>query len=310
MVDTDSLNFRFLLAAIPFYVTGFIGNVLVIRIVHKTRHMHSTTNYLLANLAVSDAITISLAPLYFFTHLVGISTTGSGEFACKFIILSEISIAASAFTLTVLAIERYHALLKPFRAGMRLTEENIKQAVAVIWISSVLLAFPEYFLQAWSESQSKCIGPWNLPLNQRAKVYVIIFCISSCYIPAAVFLFCYGSLINGLYFSHTICATDTNEDRGPEKRKLVITFILATLGFVIGYGPLAVFYTVLVSGADEQIDFKLFSILWVVFLLNLYCSLCLNPILYAFRSTSFKEGFKRTIFCRGPPPDNRIVQLT
>ena len=310
MVDTDSLNFRVLCSAIPFYITGFIGNVLVIRVVHKTRHMHSTTNYLLANLAVSNAITISLAPLYYVTHLVGYSTTGFGKFSCKFIILSEVSIAASTFTLTVLAIERYHALLKPFRTSMRLTEDNIKQAVAVIWISSVLLAFPEVFFQAWSESHSSCIGPWNLPMTQKAKIYVIVSCIVCGYIPAAVFLYCYGSLVKGLYFSNTICAAHTNEDRGPEKRKLVITFILATLGFVIGYGPIVVFYTVLVSEEDEQIDVKLFSNLWVVFLLNLYCSLCLNPILYAFRSSSFKEGFKRTIFCRGPPPDNGMVKST
>ena len=37
-----------------------MGNVLVIRNVHKTRQMHTLTNYLLANMAVSDVITILL----------------------------------------------------------------------------------------------------------------------------------------------------------------------------------------------------------------------------------------------------------
>ena len=45
---------------ILFFAIGFIGNVLVIRIVHKTRQMHTPTNYLLANMAVSDVITILL----------------------------------------------------------------------------------------------------------------------------------------------------------------------------------------------------------------------------------------------------------
>ena len=45
---------------ILFFALGFIGNVLVIRIVHKTQQMHTPTNYLLANMAVSDVITILL----------------------------------------------------------------------------------------------------------------------------------------------------------------------------------------------------------------------------------------------------------
>ena len=121
-----------------------------------------------------------------------------------------------------------------------------------------------------------------------------------------VFLYCYGSLIKGLYFSRTVCAADTNGDRSSEKKKLVITFILATTGFVIGYGPIATFYIVLASGIDKQINYRLYSNLSVFLLLAFYCSLCLNPMFYAFRSSSFKEGFKRIIFFRGLVPQNEI----
>ena len=306
MIDTDSLNFRLFVAAIPVYIIGFIGNTLVIRIVHKTRDMHSTTNYLLANLAVSDVITILFAPLYFFSYHIGYPSSAFGKFSCKFLVLSDISITTSALTLSLLAIERYHALLKPFRTGLRLTDESIKRAIALIWISSFFLVFPEFFVLEWSESLSRCTGPWNLPLSTKSNVYGIIYCIISAYIPLMVFLYCYGSLIKGLYFSHTVCAGNTNEDRSSEKKKLVITFILATTGFVIGYGPIAIFYTVLASGVDKVINDKMYSNLSVFLLLVFYCSLCLKPMFYAFRSSSFKEGFKRIIFCRVPMPQNEI----
>ena len=39
-------------------------------------------------------------------------------------VLTNIAIMASSITLSVLAAERYHALLKPFRTGLRLTEDN------------------------------------------------------------------------------------------------------------------------------------------------------------------------------------------
>ena len=192
--------------------------------------------------------------------------------------------------------ERYHALLKPFGTGLRLKEDNIKQAIAVIWISSVIICSPGFFLNEWSENYSSCV---------THKAYVLIICVVSTYIPIMVFLYCYGSLIKGLYFSHTICAGNTDEEGNSGKKKLVITFILATAGFVIGYGPITIFHTVNVSGDDEHISFK-FSEITATLYFIFFCSLCLNPILYAFRSTNFREGFKRIIFCRGQPSDNDI----
>ena len=135
------------MAAIPFFITGLIGNVLVIRIVHKTRDMHTTTNYLLANLAVTDVISILLMwPLFFILNISGFE-----KFSCKVLSITHLPILASSFTLTVLAVERYHALLKPFRTGLRLKEDNIKKAIAVIWISSFAICFPGFFLNEWRE---------------------------------------------------------------------------------------------------------------------------------------------------------------
>ena len=60
IVQTDSLSFVMSCCSIPFYIIGLIGNVLFIRIVHKTREMHTPTNYLLASMAVSDIFTIMI----------------------------------------------------------------------------------------------------------------------------------------------------------------------------------------------------------------------------------------------------------
>ena len=60
MVETDSLSFVLSCCSIPFYIIGLIGNVLFIRIVHKTREMHTPKNYLLASMAVSDVLTMMM----------------------------------------------------------------------------------------------------------------------------------------------------------------------------------------------------------------------------------------------------------
>ena len=204
------------------------------------------------------------------------------------------SIMVSSITLTVLAVERYHAILKPFRTGLRLKEENSKLAIPCIWITSVILCFPQFIFKDWSESYSTCIGPWTSVMNQASKAYVIIVCSLDC-AQMAVMFYCYGSLIRGLYFTDNVWP-ETVGERSSKKKKLVIIFILATTGFFICNAPTQAFYTAFALGDDKQMDFKLSYALSNVVDCIFAVSLCCNPILYAFRSKNFREGFKRIIF--------------
>ena len=287
MVDLNNFYsvFNFIMiACIPFDIFGFIGNILIIRIVHKTREMHTTTNYLIANLAASDSIIILMSSFY----LVCFGDPDDfAKFSCKFIVVVHISVTSSALTLTLLAVERYHAILKPFRSNSRLHEESIKRAIFVLWCLSTAIGFPGFFLEGSSE-KSSCIG------SSGVAIYFLIYSTFTAYIPTVVFLFCYGSLIKGLYFSGTILAENTNEDNS-EKRKLLVTFILATSGFLIGYGPITVLDAVCLG---MEISDGLFQILSCIFGLLFHIIVCLNPVLYAFRSSNFKEGFKRVLFSR------------
>ena len=288
MVGANTLRIILSWLTIPFFLIGFIGNVLVIRIVHKTRDMHTPTNYLLANMALSDAVAILSCSIYWFE---------TGRFVCKLSAFIEIVMTVSYITLIVLAVERYHALLKPFRIGLRLSEDNIKKAIAIVWITSVVVCFPEFILKKWSETYSTCIGPWTLHKTPTTKAYVIVNA-SIVFVDLSILCYCYGSLIKGLCFTETVCPETTGE-RSSEKKKVVITFLLATIGFFIGYAPFVVFYTVVALGDDKPVDSELYRTLSLVVELVLDCSLCFNPILYAFRSTNFQQGFKRML--RGEP---------
>ena len=189
MVDCNNFYsvFNFIMiACIPFYIFGFIGNILIIRIVYKTREMHTTTNYLLVNLAASDSIVILMCPFSFvcFDHdCVASLNDDFVKFSCKFIVVVYISVTSSALTLTLLAVERYHAILKPFRSNLRLHEESIKRAIFLIWCLSIAIGFPEFFLEESS------IG------SSGVEIYFLIHSTFTAYIPTVVFLFCYGSLI-------------------------------------------------------------------------------------------------------------------
>ena len=284
-----------------FFAIGFIGNVLVIRIVHKTRQMHTPTNYLLANMAVSDVITILLFLCNDFTKdQLGRVSHKFATFACKAFSISGICITVSSITLTVLALERYHALLKPFRTELRLSEDNVKKAIVFIWTTSVVICFPQFFFAEWDEKPISCVEPFDI-----SKFYTLLY--STIFImQSTIMFFCYGSLIRGLYFTTTICS-ENDEEGDSEKKKLVLTFLLASLAFLIGYGPSIVLHILVASGDNEQnYDSELYSVLGDVSTFLFELTLCLNPILYAFRSSSYQQEFKRLLICKKPTPNNDI----
>lgn len=190
MASTGKLEPILAFIASPLYITGLIGNILVIRIVHKTRKMHTTTNFLLVNLAASDVATILFGPLYFTVLLEGYLSNGIGKYVCKLSVLFEICAMASVLSLTVLAVERYHALLKPFRTGLRLNEDNIKQAITAIWVSSTVLGSPTFISREWSESLSTCVGPWTLHMNKATKIYANITSVIVGCIPVLIMFYC------------------------------------------------------------------------------------------------------------------------
>ena len=299
MVETDSLSFILSCCSIPFYIIGLIGNVLVIRIVHKTREMHTPTNYLLASMAVSDVFTIMMFAAHGFAFSQYVNDENFVQYlVCKASALITTFAIVSSITLTVLAVERYNALLKPLRTGLQLSEDNIKKAIALIWVTSVFVSIPNAFFQEFDRSNrvlSGCVGQGDSNINLAWKILIVFDALFL--IQSVVMVFCYGSLIRGLYFTNTICQeTETTDgERSSEKKKLVITFLLATVGFLIGYVPSMAFYTVVAFQTNANIGMSLFSDLENSFQFLFGCSLCLNPLVYAFRSAHFREGFRRVL---------------
>ena len=129
----DYLFFLFL-SYIPFFITGFIENVLVIHIVHKTREMHTPTNYLLANMAVSDAVTVMLLPFYnFVKYQLGSVNNNFEKFTCKSVALVQICIIVYSTTLTLGSLSkslrrpllRWPEVKKPRNDAVRMLENDL-----------------------------------------------------------------------------------------------------------------------------------------------------------------------------------------
>ena len=70
---------------------GFVGNVLVIAVIKTKRPMHTTTNYLLANLAVADLLTLLWCIPGLVMRYVAHPSGVLGDYLCKFVTMHHVA---------------------------------------------------------------------------------------------------------------------------------------------------------------------------------------------------------------------------
>ena len=294
-------------------IIGVPANCIIITIVRKTPSMHTTTNYLLMNLAVADLATLSLCPgMYDFTlNKVRLRKT-LGDFLCKLFVgnaLSPITINVGALTVCTIAVERYLAMVKPFHTGLRLTKRRVPYVVAFLWVSAVLSCIPDFMTNTVNTnplSTYPCTRPWSLDEYFHHKAYIIYTGIFFGLIPCLIVVFCYFEIFRGLFITRTIFATSAErpsslalEDQRSKKQLLklaasiTILFIVCTLPFSLYFIYLSVIDITTVADNRELLYF---AHRMVRLLLN--ANSFFNPLIYAFQSSNYRMGFKRIFCCK------------
>ena len=288
-------------------VLGLPGNILIIITVHKITAMQTVTNYLLENVAAADILTLLFSTLQY--ALISQSTLHEGalgSFLCKFVTNNSVALVAllaSLLTLTILATERYQALLYPFQDLRRLSIENMRYIIAGVWLVAIAVSSPLFIYMDYVESKRSCYPSGNLHhLNIYIYCLVVIFII----LPSLIIGFCYFRILSGLYFTNTIWNSASSGHTVEEvraKRRLIQLLVIVTVMFFIAFVP---YGTSLILGFDfmnnpsSQAAQTLRSITLTSQVLVLV-NASANVFIYAFQSQNYRHGFKeviRWILCR------------
>ena len=282
-------------------LVGITGNALVITVVKKTRSMHTTTNYLLVNLAVADIITLLWCPPVYAVTLAKIHPLGlSGSVLCKVFTGNEvvdIATTVSIINLTFLAVERYHALIKPMKHNLRLTKENLPYAISVMWALAILVSVPGFIEFRYDETKRSCVGPWSVDITVNSAVFALCVVVFFVFVPFLIVSFCYSRIIRGLFYDNSICAQAcASEQDKLAKQKLAKLFVSITAGFFTCHMPFTVLMIYIsfrkISDPTRVEEFALYIAFQVLSLLSL-ANAFINPIFYAFQSSNYRRGFKR-----------------
>lgn len=269
--------------------TGLIGNFLVIRAVKINQTMHTTTNFLIANISTADFITmLSCLPfviLKFYSHPDGMV----GKMVCILITKNNIScitLSVSIISLCVLAVERYHALIKPMQHRLRMNKDNVLYVVFVIWLSSLVAALPLIVFTDYDQQLHRCQFTFSSQAYWIAVGTVtFIILVTICY--------CYFKVLREIYRKRILgtipgITPQTRNSEVKSRRKLVKLLLTLTCAFVLFFTPRLVylFFAPIISN-NVRLSFRRMSFFLIV------CNSCVNPIICAFQSENYRSAFKR-----------------
>lgn len=282
---------------------GLIGNSFIVAVIKIFRNMRTTTNYFLLNVAAADITTLTFTAIHLvIPKMVPLRQGALGSFLCKFIYTNNITMVtllATALTLTLLAVERYQAIVKPLITSRRIDVKRVAYFIIGIWMISIGMTTP-LFVSVDYQSKAGCSPGNDL---KEMRVYVTCLIITMTLIPFTGIAFCYSRIISGLHCDKTICsrAPVYTQKEMAEKKRLLVLFVVLTSVFFISFVPYGVVLIFQFSGKESVAHSQIFARLrmFVQYLILLNCSL--NPFIYTVPSSNYRYCLKcivKKIFCR------------
>ncbi|KAG8174922.1 hypothetical protein JTE90_020201 [Oedothorax gibbosus] len=306
---------RFLRIVVPFLfgiiiIVGLIGNAFVVIVVTCNPQMRSTTNLLIFNLAIADLLFIVFC-VPFTAWDYSLPYWPFGDIWCKIVQYLVIVCAyASIYTLVLMSLDRFLAVVYPITSISIRTERNAYFAISLMWIVIFICCIPA--LQAHGElyyefaytQYSVCVFLATHGYNFAA--FQICFFLSSYIIPLILIFCLYLSMLRRLWFGVTPSGRMSAESVKSKKRvtKMVVAVVVM---FACCWCPIQIM--MVLKGLKAYGLSRTSILIQITSHVLAYMNSCLNPILYAFLSDNFRKAFWKVIY-RNSRPNFQAQRIT
>ncbi|TFK12450.1 RNA-binding protein 4-like [Platysternon megacephalum] len=305
---------------------GIVGNIMVVLVVLRTKHMRTPTNCYLVSLAVADLMVLVAAGLPNITE----SLYGSwvyGYVGCLCITyLQYLGINASSCSITAFTVERYIAICHPIKAQFLCTFSRAKKIIIFVWAFTSIYCTLWFFLLdlntvVYKDTIIVSCG-YKVSRSYYSPIYMMDFGIFYV-VPMILATVLYG-LIARILFLNPI-PSDPKEN--PKTRKNNSTHQNKTMNSKMTNRG---FSSTIASRRQVTkmlaVVVILFAFLWMPyrtlvvvnsFLSNpfqenwflLFCRICIylnsaiNPVIYNLMSQKFRASFKKLCNCQQKQPE-------
>ena len=276
-------------------IVGLAGNTLLIYIVWRKPGARNVTSFLFVNMAVADLLIVVFQMPFSITHFYSLGSFFEGTFTCRLLYpVMYVSFLASILSLTVMAFDRYFAVVHPFRRSIWFRKPKI--ITPIIWISS--MALMSIIPVAFKLVQDRC----RIEMSLILPVYAIFFVVGFL-LPFVVISVLYTLVARKLWLHEVPVDHNLRENQREQeipKKKVIRMLIIVVVVFVVCWLPMHVYRM------HESVSLSLGGLgaIWDPYIL-IYISYWLsqanssiNPWLYIGLNGKMKAAFKNMIRCR------------
>ncbi|XP_076470017.1 thyrotropin-releasing hormone receptor-like [Babylonia areolata] len=317
------------------FVVGFVGNVLVVIVIARSRAMHSPTNCYLLSLAVADCLvllcgTLPAIPETFYR----VDEWPFGRVLCSLLVYAQyVGVDASSLSITAFTIERYIAICHPMRAQTMCTVSRAKRITGGLWLFTVLYCGPWLGLtdlHVHRLSDGSRITKCQFRLARSSYLVLYMFDLVVFYVlPLLISTALYALLARILMFSGLQHAPGSlsvrcpplqrcrgtkapekaprhhhnasSQRRGDSRVQVIRMLVVVVVAFATLWMPYRVMVVYNSFARHKWLD------PWFLMLCRtlIYINCAINPILYNLMSLKFRRAFKSLLCCglrpSGPP---------
>ncbi|XP_052642347.1 thyrotropin-releasing hormone receptor-like [Harpia harpyja] len=305
---------------------GIAGNVMVVLVVLRTKHMVTPTNCYLVSLAVADLIVLLAAGLPNISEVVASWVYGYTGCLC-ITYLQYLGINISAWSITAFTVERYIAICHAIKAQLLCTVSRAKRIISSLWLFTSLYCLMWFFLVdttqvTFSDGAQVSCG-YRVSRSLYMPIYFLDFAVFYV-IPLGLATVLYG-LIARILFMSPLPATPQHPclgsmhqggslklscrgNKGVLSSRKQVTKMLAVV--VVLFALLWMPYRTLVV-VNSFVDPPYLNIWFLLFCrMCIYLNSAINPIIYNLMSQKFRAAFRKLWKCEEKSAENPAPYTT
>ncbi|XP_074845662.1 G-protein coupled receptor 183-like [Carettochelys insculpta] len=275
-------------------IVGVLGNGLALFVIYKNRKKINSTTLYSTNLVLSDILFTTALPTRIIYYALGFHWPFGETFCRLTALIFYINTYAGVNFMTCLSIDRFFAVVHPFRYNKIRRIKHAKYICIFVWFLVFSQTFP-LLMQSMSNEETgrtTCMEYPNFEKIDHLPWILLAACFIGYIIPLGIILLCYSQISCKLF--QTAKENPLSEKSGVNK-KAINTIIFVIVVFVICFTP---YHITIIQhmvkklqyspSCSEQQTFQK-SLHYTVFLMNFNC--CMDPFIYFFAC----KGYKRKI---------------
>ena len=275
-------------------ILGLSGNVLVCFTIQKTTFLHTTTNYLIVNLAIADSLVCIFSALQvLWNNFMTYPSSEIGKhFFCHLLssdIFMWLSATGSSFALVFVSLERFIGIVYPLHYSLLITKKRVRVALICQWIIAVISEGHATLFTVYDGNENNCFF----------KLYVGFFTVQiiiSYGFPVVTLTYLYYRMFSSLTTTPTPngrnnCFDARRKENRRARNNVLINLFIVTILFVVFWTPCQVFFFTgnFREGVNKARNSGTYII--AVYILTL-CNSVVNPFVYCFRYKQFQRALR------------------